>query len=129
MQLDTTTATILSASVATAVSGLFTLLNLWLERRSSERRQARELAITAALEHWKIFTELAKSGGGVVEPLELYLIHMVYFVRSMDGKITPEKLRERIAESRTAIEAAQKELRAWSKVRENRTQHGGLEGL
>jgi hypothetical protein len=129
MQIDAATATILSASIAAAISGFFTILNLWLTRRSDERRQARELAIKAALDHWKIHTDLISQKGGTIEPLELYLVHMTHFVRSMDGKITPEKIKQRLNESRLAVEAANSELREIAKLKEQRTQHGGMAGL
>ena len=60
------------------VPSIFNLLTAHFAQKSEERRQAKELVVTAALENWKQLIEVrSKSGvGGMQAPLDVFLIHM-----------------------------------------------------
>ena len=60
------------------VPSIFNLLTARSAQQSEERRQAKELVVTAALENWKQTTEvLLKTGRkGTQAPLDVFLIHM-----------------------------------------------------
>lgn len=70
--------TILATLLGGIVSSVFNLLLARSARRSEERRQTRELVVTAALESWKQSIEVRmKTGtGGMQAPLDVFLIHM-----------------------------------------------------
>ncbi len=115
MQLDSTTTTIVAAAVgggiAAIVGGGFTVLNLWLTRRSDERRQIRELAVRAAIENWKHYDEVSKRHGGIAQPLDVYILHATRLVSAIDGAdLTPDEIRKRIRHALDAADAATKEI-------------------
>lgn len=116
MQLDVASASILSAAVATVVGGGITALNLWLARRSDERRQIRELAVRAAIENWKHYADLAMKRGGQIEPLDVYLVHAAHLVSQLDGSLrTPGQIGAHLRQTFAATKAAQKEVDDYNK--------------
>lgn len=125
MQLDVATATILSAAVAAVVGGGITAANLWLARRSEERRQIRELAVKAALENWQRYIEVAKQIRGDVPPLDLYLVHAMHLVKALDGRLkTPEKIQAHLRQTFAVTIAAQKEISAYNAALKKETTLG-----
>lgn len=122
MQLDIATATILSAAVATVVGGGITAVNLWLARRSDERRQIRELAVQAAIQNWSRDFEITKikEGRTILQPLDLYLVHAMHLVSALDGSLkTPEAIRKHLRETFTLTSAAEQEITEYNNAREN----------
>ena len=117
MQLDVATASILSAAVATIVGGGITALNLWLARRSDERRQIRELAVRVALENWKIYKESAENAGAKsAPPIDGFLVHAAHLVSALDGSLaTNEQIVAHLRRTYAAADAAAGEI----KKREN----------
>lgn len=115
MASDTTTTTIIAAAVgggvASIIGGIFAYWNHRLTRRSDERRQIRELAVQVAFENWKLYKEASKEHGGSMEPIDVYLIHAMYLVSALDGRLkTPEQIREHLRKGFTASCAAKKEI-------------------
>lgn len=72
---------VLSAAIAllgTLLGILGTLAVTWVTKRFEDRRHLRELAITAALEDYKIRREdISRSGGGRIPPIDDYIVHML----------------------------------------------------
>ena len=111
MSIDAATATVLGAAVGAAVAGVFTVFNLWLARRSDERRQIRELAVRAAIENWKYYDEAAKQLGQESPPLDIYILHASRLVSAIDGReLTPVEIRSRIRSALEAADAARIEI-------------------
>ncbi len=115
MPLDTATTTIIAAAigggVASIVAGGFALWNLWLTRRSEERRQIRLLAVQVALENWKIYKSVADQQSGFVPPIDTFLIHAVYLVSALDGSLkTEQQIREHLKGAFAAASVADKEV-------------------
>jgi CRISPR/Cas system-associated protein Cas5 (RAMP superfamily) len=63
---------ILGAIVGATVTIIITIIN----KRSEEKRQIRELSFKAGIENWKGVLEIAKKDGGILQPLDYFLIHM-----------------------------------------------------
>ena len=81
MDISPTTLVLLttgSTLLGVIVTSLFNLLTTRAATKSEERRQAKELVVTAALENWKQMIEVrVKSGqSGMQAPLDVFLIHM-----------------------------------------------------
>jgi len=109
--LDTAAATVVAAAIGAVAGGSITVLNMWLARRSEERRQIRELAVRAAIENWKHFNELAQRHGGEINPLDLYLVHAMHLVTALDGRLSSEKkVSEHLRKTFAITKAAQKEI-------------------
>lgn len=119
MNLDMPSATILAAIAATIgaiVAGGVSALNAWLIRRSEERRQIRELAVRAAIEEWTKHIEIAEGHRAKIPPLDLYLIHAMYFVQALDGSLrTKEEIRNHLRKVHSITDAAGQEIEDYSK--------------
>lgn len=126
MQIDATTATILGAAVASIVGGGFAVCNMWLTRRSDERRQIRELAIRAAIENWKIYNEASQRVGGAPQPLDVYLIHAMHLVSALDGSLkTPKQIEDHLRQTFVATDAATAVIEEWNKKLQERRKSVG----
>jgi hypothetical protein len=117
----------IAALIAALVSSGINFLTAWLIRRSEERRQIRELAVRVAIEEWKWKSNVAliSKKGGTIHPLDLYLVHAMYFVRLLGGKIKCEdQLRAHLRKSFSMTDAANQEIEDYSKKyhKENLTQ-------
>ena len=111
MPPDTATATVFAASVGAGTAAIATLWNMWLTRRSEERRQIRELAVQVALENWKIYKAAADQQGGFVPPIDTFLVHSVHLVAALDGRLkTNEQIREHLRKGFEASNAATAEI-------------------
>ena len=113
MPSDTVIAAVIGGGVAAIVSGGFTIWNLFITRRSEERRQIRELAVKAAIENWSRDFELAKmKGPGVLlNPLDLYLVHAMHLVSALDGSLkTPGAVQAHLRQTFAITEAAKQEI-------------------
>jgi hypothetical protein len=120
MPLDSTTTTIISAAigggVASVVAGGFTVWNLWLTRRSEERRQIRELAVKVAIENFRIYQEASNRLGISTQPLDVYLIHAMQLTTALDGRLkTPEQIQEHLRQSLAASNVAATEIDEYNK--------------
>jgi hypothetical protein len=116
MQLDVAGATVIAASIGAVFGGGFMVVNGWLSRRSEERRQIRELAVRAAIEEWKSNVQLADKYRGIIHPLDLYLIHAMYFVQALDGSLrTQDKIRAHLRKASDITKAADQEIQDYSK--------------
>ena len=132
MSLDLPSATFLvgvTALIAALVSSGINFLTAWLIHRSEERRQIRELAVRVGIEEWKSQVELAeKYHPKIIHPLDLYLIHAMYFVRILGGRIKCEdQLRTHLRKSFSMTDAANQEIKNYSKKnsKHNTTQPAG----
>jgi len=81
MEIGPTTLVLLttgSTLLGIIVTSVFNLLTTRSTRKSEERRQTKELVVTAALENWKQTTDLLIKSGrpGMQAPLDVFLIHM-----------------------------------------------------
>ena len=120
MNIDLPSATFLvgiTALIAALVSSGINFLTAWFIRRSEERRQIRELAVRVAIEEWKSQVELAeKYMTKIIHPLDLYLVHAMYFVRILGGRIKCEdQLRAHLRKSFSMTDAANQEIKEYSK--------------
>ena len=119
MKIDIATATIIAAIAAfvgAIVGAGITFLNTWLTRRSEQRRQIRELAVRAAIEEWKSHAELAEKHRRTTHPLDLYLIHAMYFVQTLDGSLkTQEEICNHLRKVHNITDAANQEIENYSK--------------
>jgi hypothetical protein len=112
--------TIVSAAigggVAAIVSGAFAFWNICLTKRSEERRQIRELAVSVALENFKIYKSASDGLGTSMWPLDVYLIHAMFLVSALDGSLkTPEQIRKHLREGFAVSEAAMAEALEYNK--------------
>ncbi len=110
----------LAAGIAAIVAAIIAtggnLLNAWIIRRSEERRQIRELAVRAAIEEWKKHMELGEKYGLRNQPLDLYLIHSMYFVKTLDGSLrTKEEIRSHVRDVNSITDAAWEEIENYNK--------------
>jgi hypothetical protein len=116
MQLDVASATVLAAGVGAIVAGGISALNTWFIRQSEERRQIRDLAVRAAIEEWKHHAELAEKHGRTTHPLDLYLIHSMYFVQALDGSLrTKDQIRSHLRKVFDVTDTAYQEIKEYSK--------------
>jgi hypothetical protein len=115
MQSDAATVTIIAAAIgggiASLIAGGFTFLNFHLARRADERRQIRELAVKVALENWKIYKEVSDQYGYSMNPIDSFLIHAMYLVSALDGRLkTPNQIREHLRAGFAASNTARAEI-------------------
>ena len=116
MQLDVASATVIAASVGAIVAGGISALNTWLIRQSEERRQIRDLAVRAAIEEWTKHIEISEGHRTKIPPLDLYLIHAMYFVQALDGSLrTKEEIRNHLRKVHCITDAAGQEIEDYSK--------------
>ena len=116
MLSDTVIAAIVGGGVAAILTGGFAFWNQCLARRGDERRQIRELAVSVALENWKIYKAIAERRGGGMQPIDVYLIHAMYLVSALDGRLkTPEQIREHLKSGFTAAKVATAEVDEYNK--------------
>lgn len=114
--MNATIAAIIGASVGSGITGAFALIAIWLQRRSEERRQIRELAVQVALENWKIYKENSERNKIGMQPLDVYLIHAMTLVSCLDGRLkTPEDIREHLRSGFEAFRAAAESIQEESK--------------
>jgi hypothetical protein len=68
-----------STLLGIVVTSVFNLIGARSARRSEERRQTKELVVTAAVENWKYTTDVLMKIGrkGMQAPLDVFLIHML----------------------------------------------------
>ena len=75
-----------------------------------------ELAVSVALENWKIYKAIAERRGGGMQPIDVYLIHAMYLVSALDGRLkTPEQIREHLKSGFTAAKVATAEVDEYNK--------------
>ena len=117
---DTTLAALTGGAIGSGITGVFALITIWMQRRSEERRQIRELAVKAAIENWSRDFELSKlrGGGALLQPLDLYLVHAMHLVAALDGRLkTPDEIRSYLRETYAATGAAREEIDDYNKRR------------
>jgi hypothetical protein len=122
MPSDTVIAAVIGGGVAAIVSGGFTIWNLFITRRSEERRQIRELAVKAAIENWSRDFEISKlkGGGTLLQPLDLYLVHAMHLVAALDGSLkTPEEIRAHLRQTYAITSEAKKEITDYNARKDN----------
>lgn len=83
-----------SAVVSAAVSGLLTLWNSHLQRKSEERKRIAELAMKLALTEWEKHQDLAAQGrGGNVQSPEVYLYRYSLLIPLIEnGQLTADTM-------------------------------------
>lgn len=95
------------AATALAGGGLVGLINFamrWQDRKAEERRHLQELMFKSAVEEWKqhctMAIETMKAGKKTaIEPLVTYIVHLMKLSEVLiDGKITKEKLSQKLIE-------------------------------
>ena len=121
--MDALTITIISASTGAGVTGIFALITIWLQRRSDERRQIRELAVQVALENFKIYKAASDQvPGSSVPPIDTFLVHAVHLVSALDGSLkSDEQIRAHLRRGFDASNAADREVEERNKqLREER---------
>ena len=126
MPIDTAIqAAAIGGGVAAIVTGGFSFWSQWLVRRSDERRKIRELAVQLALENWKIVKEATDRVKGDMLPIDVYLIHAMYSVTALDGRLkTPDQIRNHLRQSLAATQAATNEVDEYSKKLREQRKHG-----
>lgn len=97
---------VLSAVIAllgTLLGILGTLAVIWVSKRFEDRRHLRELAITAALEDYRLRREdIAHSGGGPMPPLDDYIVHMLCVAEVISKRrLKPENVSHVLGEVRS----------------------------
>ena len=110
---DTTLAALIGGAIGSGITGIFAIVTIWMQRRSEERRQIRELAVKAAIENWSRDFELAKmKGPGVLlQPLDLYLVHAMHLVSALDGSLkTADEVQAHLRQTFAITEAAKQEI-------------------
>jgi hypothetical protein len=118
IQLDVASATVLAAGIGAIVAGGVSAVNTWLIHRSEERRQIRELAVRAAIEEWTKHMEIGEKCSIETQPLDLYLIHAMYFIKALDGSLrTKEEIRDHLRNVHTMTDAAGQEIKNYSKTK------------
>jgi hypothetical protein len=98
MNLSPQELTIVGTLGGAIVGALPGIISSFLNRRTEERKQFKELVVKAAIESWKTHVELA--GNRFMFPLEHYIIHtakMCEFALS-DKKLTPESMDQHLKE-------------------------------
>lgn len=119
MKIDIATATVIAAIAAfvgAIVGAGITFINTWLTRRSEERRQIRELAVRAAIEEWTKHIEISEGHRAKIPPLDLYLIHAMYFVQALDGSLrTKEEICNHLRKVQDITDVAGQQIEDYSK--------------
>lgn len=117
MDINIASATVIAASIGAFFGGGFMIINGWRMRRSEERRQIRELAVRVAIEEWRwqsnatLASTIATRRLATIHPLDLYLIHAMYFVRELDGRLKTEcAIRAHIRQANAITKAANQEI-------------------
>ena len=123
---DTTIAALIGGAIGSGITGIFALITIWMQRRSEERRQIRELAVKVALENWKIYYDVTPPQGQAL-PIDVYLIHAMHLVSALDGRLkTPDQIREHLRQSLTAGNAATAEIDEHNKKIQAERQKGAV---
>ena len=81
MEINPSTLVLLTAGstlLGVIVTSLFNLLTTRVVGKAEERRHAKQLVVTAALESWKQIIEIRMKTGlsGMQAPLDVFLVHM-----------------------------------------------------
>ena len=86
---------LLSALAGAVIGTIGTVTAVIVQARKDDRRNRRELAVKLATEQQSRHIELAsKQGGGVVPPVDLYLIHAFSLLDAIEsGSLSAEKLK------------------------------------
>jgi hypothetical protein len=75
------------------IGSLSTLTITWINKRSEERKYYRGLMMNAAIEHYKQQTEVVLKNGGLLRPLDDYLLHMSKVAQIISKRnVTPDDL-------------------------------------
>lgn len=118
---DAALAAIIGAAVVAVTSGVFSFLTLWLNKRSEERRQLRDLVFKAAFEEWNLINARirAEHPGASPLPLETYIIRASILIRQIDhaDSIDPAKVGARVRSTLEAQHAAEKEAEKFYRER------------
>ena len=81
---------ILIGTLGGAVIGAITsLVTVWITKVYEDKSRRRELLITSGLEQWKKAIDGAHVRGGMVVPLEDYIIHLLALSDLMVTKMSP----------------------------------------
>jgi hypothetical protein len=98
-----------SALVGVVVTSYFNLRTTRLTKESEERKHQKELVFNAAIENWKQLKDVIQSkGGGIWDPLDVYLIHMLTFSDILfDPTTSSENLKQRLNEAHRLVQIAQ----------------------
>lgn len=91
----------LLSALAGALFGTFgTVAAVVIQARKDDRRHRREIAVRLASEQQAVHLQsAAKHGGGVVPPIDLYLLHALAVMGALEeGKLTKKKLEKIDAE-------------------------------
>lgn len=59
------------------IGGIVSIFITLINKRSEEQKHKREIIIKAAIESWKESVDLVKLKGGSVEPLDVFIIHLI----------------------------------------------------
>lgn len=92
---------IIGMLVGGVIGAIPSLITVWLNNRSEERRHLQGLAFNIALENWRqAKTAWMKAPpGSELEPLEVFIFHMLKIAEiAARRKITPDELEASMAE-------------------------------
>jgi len=109
---SSTSAALLSAGSFAAgviISGFFNFLIAWMNKRSEERRQYRDLVIQGAIANWKQQMEAyaIHQQPMIHVPLHVYILQMMKFADLfLDRELDPQTMGERLDEVRAVASEA-----------------------
>lgn len=117
--------TIIAVAVGGILTGIPTIWNSHIIRRSEEKRQLREIAFKSAIENWKLHRETAfdhiknvPGGTAKIEPLDVYIFHMIKLSEIATKKdLTPDTIAPLMHELYELIEKATDEATAFTEKR------------
>jgi hypothetical protein len=101
---------LMSALGGGIVTGLFTLIQNIMQKKSEERKYTRMLLFNSAIENWKQVVDLQKinahkaSAAVPVLPIDSYLVHMALLFKTMETIGTdPEEIIAELKKVRTTM--------------------------
>ena len=95
---------LLSALAGALIGSLTSIATIYIQGRTSERRERIRQASTMAMEQLKLQAEHAPPGTGIF-PISIYLHNQLAVLDALEkNKLTPDRLREIAAENQALID-------------------------
>lgn len=82
---------VVSAGIGGIIAVIGSTINNYINKKAEEKKQIREVIIKTAIESWREDYTLTKSRGGVMLPIDSYIVHMAIL---SDALLDPECLTE-----------------------------------
>ncbi len=97
--------------VSAGIGGLFAIIgnviNNLINKKAESNKQIKDVILKTAMDNWKENMEITKINGGIITPLESYIVHMSILsdILLEPKEITEKALIERLKKSQKIVDA------------------------